>query len=581
MTTLLIGHRGTGKTAFLQSLEKFANSQNINSAFFDLDREVEKETGKSVAAWFAQSEAAFRVAEKKVFAQLMAGPEYHKVIALGAGFEGPLPKEAHVLWLRRETDASGRLFASRPRLNPELSPHEEYMNRYRIREHRFRAWAHEQLLLPEGYQGGLEDFVLKPQAMHVPFDFTLLPTHFRDWEDFWEKRSTWGVRRMEIRDDLLSGDQAVRARENLPSKHLLNSLRTNGKIPVTGQTDWALELGKPPQKVNILSVHVRESSLTKTLTTFATATAVMGKGDEILKLAVEIENFAELKLGHDWWRQDPDHRAFLPRSKNGRWRWYRSLFGPSMPLHFYREDEGSALDQPLLWQVRLQPNFVNHFAAVLGSPVRHSRTPLEHLDFFKEKKMPVVAIEVSELEFHQALNFLIELGLTNAAVTSPLKKAAFEACQHLTPEAEEMRAVNTLFISNGQVKGHNTDVLALRELSAEVQGEVWLWGGGGVRSSVRAAFPNVKEFSARTGLPHPGTKDFNAPVVLIWASGRTTGFQWPPESIKVGRILDLNYGDDSPGLEWALMRNLPYQSGMKMFKLQAEFQRRFWRQEAD
>ncbi len=578
MTTLLIGHRGTGKTAFLQSLEKFAAAQKMKCAFFDLDLEIEKETGKSVVEWFAQSEAAFRVAERKTFALIMARPETDKMIALGAGFEGPLPNEAHVLWLRRETDGDGRVFAGRPRLNPELSPIDEYMNRYRVREHRFRAWSHEQLFLPEGYQGGLEDFVLKPQALHVPYDFTLLPPHFRDWENFWEKRSTWGVRRMEIRDDLLSSNQAVRARENLPPKHLLNSLRSNGKIPVTGQTDWALELGKPPQKVNIFSVHERQTSIAKTLAAFAADTAVMGVGGEILKLAVEIDNFDELKVGHDWWLQDPGGRAFLPRSKNGRWRWYRSLFGPSMPVHFYREDEGSAADQPLLWQIRLQPAFEKNFAAVLGSPVHHSRTPLEHLDFFKEKKMPVVAIDIPEAEFPEALKLLIELGLTHAAVTSPLKKAAFEACQDVTPEAEEMRAVNTLRISDGRLKGHNTDVLALKELSADLPGEVWLWGGGGLRSSVRAAFPNVKEFSARTGLPHPGTEDFNSPAVLIWAVGRTKGFQWPPESVKVGRILDLNYGDDSPGLEWALLRNLPYQSGMKMFKLQAEFQRRFWQQ---
>jgi shikimate kinase len=576
MTTLLIGHRGTGKTAFLNSLESFAKIQSIDCAFFDLDSEIEKESGKSVADWFAQSETAFRLVEKKTFAQLMVKSETNKVIALGAGFEGPLPKEAHVIWLRRETDVSGRVFSGRPRLNPELSPLDEYMNRYHVREHRFRAWAHEQLFLPEGYQQGLEDFVLKPHALRVPYDLTLLSAHFRNWVDFWEKRSTWGIRRFEIRDDLLSNDQALRAREKLPPRNVLNSIRTNGQIPVTGQTDWAMEIGKPQQKVDILSAHERQTSLAKTLAAFASAVVASGSGGEILKLAVEIENFEELKVGHNWWRQDPSARAFLPRSKNGRWRWYRSLFGPSMPVHFYREDEGSAADQPLLWQTLLQPPLEKQFAAVLGSPVHHSRTPIEHLDFFKEKRMPVVAIEVSETEFPEAFKLLIELGLTHAAVTSPLKNAAFEACHDFSLEAEEMRSVNTLIISGGRVKGHNTDVLALKDLIAKLPGEIWLWGGGGVRSSVRAAFPNVKEFSAQTGLPRPGTKNFISPEVLIWASGRSNDFQWPPESVKVGRVLDLNYSDDSPGLEWAMLRNLPYQSGLKMFKLQADFQRRFW-----
>lgn len=572
MTTLLIGHRGSGKTAFLNSLKEFAGRSAITASFFDLDHEIESQTGKFIHELFAEGEPAFRAAEKKAFAALM-DKKGDKYIALGAGFEGPLPADCHVLWIRRGTDAGGRVFLIRPRLNTELSPYAEYIHRFQVREHRFKAWAHEQLLLPEGYAGGLEDFVLKPHALYAPFDFTLLPEHFRDWNSFWQKRSTWGVRRFELRDDLLTPVQIARARESIPPEKILYSVRANPKIETLGAVDWAMELGAPKRQVDILSLHERDSSLQSILKDFGAGRT------EILKLAVPIGNFTELKMCHDWWQKDPQKRAFLPRSKDGRWRWYRSLYGPRMPVHYYREDEGSAADQPFLWQTQLQPAFDTYFAAVLGDPVGHSRSPLEHAGFFKDRKMPFVAIKVGEDEFSGALDCLMQLGLTHAAVTAPLKKAAFEACNTLTSEAEEMNTVNTIFVSGPRIEGHNTDVLALKDLSKEYaeDTEVWLWGGGGVRSSVRAAFPLVKEFSARTGLPHPGIRDFNAPKVLIWAAGRSREFRWPPESVKTGQILDLNYGDDSPGLEWAVVQNLPYQSGLKMFKLQAEYQRRFWR----
>ena len=37
--------------------------------------------------------------------------------------------------------------------------------------------------------------------------------------------------------------------------------------------------------------------------------------------------------------------------------------------------------------------------------------------------------------------------------------------------------------------------------------------------------------------------------------------------------MDLNYTEDSPGSEWAIREDLPYRSGLEMFKLQADLQR--------
>jgi shikimate 5-dehydrogenase len=67
-----------------------------------------------------------------------------------------------------------------------------------------------------------------------------------------------------------------------------------------------------------------------------------------------------------------------------------------------------------------------------------------------------------------------------------------------------------------------------------------------------------------------------APAVLIWAVGRSRAHRAPPAHLRPGLVLDLNYADDSPGLEYAATHGLAYQSGLGMFKLQAQAQRDFW-----
>jgi len=565
MTTVLIGHRGTGKTTFLRALEKFAHDQDWNWSFFDLDQEIERRQGALTAEIFAQGEEKFRQLEGETLNDLIMHADRPQVIALGAGFEGPMPEDAHVVWLRRATDAAGRSFLNRPRLETNVSPLAEYKERFFVRDRRFADWAHEELILPEGYEGGLEELLISGRAQ-IPCDLTVLPENFRDWPAFVKKREVWGLRRFELRDDLLSSEQIALAVHTLPAERILYSHRkSSASEKVTRYpSDWALELGEPPHEAQIISLHERDEDFPGTLARISNH-----KGH--LKLAVEVKDFTELRAGHEWWKQNPEGRSFLPRSHDGRWRWYRSLFGPQMGVHFVREGEGSSLDQPPLWQVLLQPPFKDKFAAVLGTPVEHSRSPLEHRGFCKD--IPFVSVTLPEEEFSVGLQFLRDLGLKFAAVTSPLKKQAWAQAHQLSKEARQTQAVNTLYFDRGTILAHNTDVLALQALRQELPSlqPVWLWGGGGVKSSLKKVWPELIEISARQG-----TTDNGAPGLVIWATGRSRPFQWPASTVRPELIIDLNYSDDSPGLEWAVRENLPYQSGLRMFKLQAEFQRVFW-----
>ena len=550
----LIGHRGVGKTTFLNHGPPGARAR------YDLDQEIERATGRTVGQIFTEDgEAAFRALERDRLAWLLARPE-PKIIAVGAGFTGPKPAGARVVWLRRSTDAAGRIFRDRPRLNADATPLAEYLERFPARERLYREWADLTLMLPEGYDGGLDTFL--GEDWRVPYDLSL-PAGAA-WPAYAHARASWGWRRLEVRDDVTP------ILPEPPPARLLRAYR-RGDAAVPGaevEEDWALELGPPPRPTTIVSAHAGR---------VATAAVRLARFDgAIQKLAVTVTSFGELIEGHRWWGQDPARRAFLPRDPAGRWRWYRSLFGPRMPLHFVREGDDAVLDQPPLWQMHLQPPLVAAFAAVLGHPVEHSRTPIEHHAYFKTRKMPVVAIEVRVDEWDAAIPALIELGLTHAAVTAPLKTRAFALATDPNPDAVATRAANTLwFAPDDRVYAANTDVIALRTLARTLvdRPRAWLWGGGGVKSSVRAAWPEVREVSARAGVPD---HEVESPDLLIWAVGRSRAHRVPPAHLRPGLVLDLNYADDSPGLEYAVGRGLPYQSGLDMFKLQARAQREFW-----
>ena len=554
----LVGHRGTGKTSYLRRLAALDPSR----AHVDLDEAIASSAHLTIAQIFAaEGEVGFRAREAKTLAALLAAPE-PKVIAIGAGFPGPRPSPARVIWVRRETDRAGRAFLGRPRLDASVRPVDEYLARFDEREARYRAWADQVLTLPEGYDGGLEDFV--GEDFRVPHDLTLPPAV--DPATWWAARTGWRPRRIEVRDDLATPGTL----QNIEC--LLRSCRRDGaRADGRGDEDWALELGPPPRATTITSVHNGDVR--------AGVTRLAGHPGGVQKLAVMVDSFDDLAAGHRWWRDDPARRAFLPRSANGRWRWYRSLFGPAMPLHFVREDFGVA-DQPWLWQARLQPPCAGRFAAVLGQPVAHSRTPMEHRGYFAARQAPVVAIDVGEDEWDQALPVLIGLGLRWAAVTAPLKTRAFGACDEHDAAAARTGAVNTLHVAGDRIAGANTDLPALHAWRGELPDftRPWLWGGGGTRPSVREVWPGVREVSARAGVDdHVG----DAPDLLIWAVGRARAHRTPPAWVRPRLVLDLNYADDSPGLEFAVERGLPYQSGLRMFKLQAEAQRVFWDQRRD
>src|SRR5690606_22347249 len=131
-----------------------------------------------------------------------------KFIAVGAGFQGDIPKSCQIIWLRRPTDGDGRIFPDRPRLEPNMDPMAEYQHRYQSRDERFRQVYDRMLTIPEGWES-INDF--EPRLMGLlpskaGMSFTLLPEHVarpRRLDVLLQDLPLLGVKFIELRTDLL------------------------------------------------------------------------------------------------------------------------------------------------------------------------------------------------------------------------------------------------------------------------------------------------------------------------------------------------------------------------------------------
>ncbi len=627
MVTVFIGQRGTGKSSLLKRMSEYL--KGIPHVCYDLDTEIEIRESKKITDIFSNyGEEAFRQLERKYFKNLIdEGVGLHLklsssqiFIAVGGGFDvSNLPSDCRVVSLLRASDSLGRIFLDRPILEPKLSPLEEFFKRYETRKLSFQNVAWEEYLIPEGLNApsSTEKEILVENPKNVGGVLTLLPQHFNSklgFQFFISRRLEWELDFFEIRDDLLSEKEIEEALNYIPKEKVLLARREIKKFEdkflneLEAQItliDYDRECISNSEITSvsgnckkIISIHYfREKENLSLL--LKNMEAYEEKGFHV-KLAVEINNFTELILGHHWQMKNQMQRSFLPRSRDGRWLWYRLWKGRSQRINFFREGTGSAPDQPSLYQWLQRIQTGNFFAALLGFPVQHSLTPHYQSSFFEKRDMSVLPISIHEEEFTQAFDFLSEIGLLAAAVTSPLKLVAYDNCQNTTSLAQKYKSVNTMVRNKaGQWLGHNTDeeglitlkdkakkiIYAGREEEAIIlddslnEEKIAIWGGGGTLPLLRNIFSNAEFFSAQTGMSREG-KDLSLwmPEIVVWAGGKLKeeGIQSPPRHWQPRLIVDLNYREDSGGRELALKLGSAYISGEIMFYAQANAQQIFW-----
>jgi shikimate dehydrogenase len=134
-------------------------------------------------------------------------------------------------------------------------------------------------------------------------------------------------------------------------------------------------------------------------------------------------------------------------------------------------------------------------AAVIGSPVRHSRSPVLVNAAFASAGLDwaFVALEVAPGHGAAAIDAMRVLGLGGLSVTMPHKHDVIASLDRLTPDAEVLGAVNCVAWDGDALVGHNTDGGGLLDALAADQGLrpdglrcAVLGAGGAARSVVRS-----------------------------------------------------------------------------------------------
>ncbi len=138
---------------------------------------------------------------------------------------------------------------------------------------------------------------------------------------------------------------------------------------------------------------------------------------------------------------------------------------------------------------------------VIGAPISHSKSPALHEAGFTELEIDAefTAVEVApdDLAFWLSTNMIDYHGV---AVTIPHKEALLDLVQVVSPAAQSIGAINTLYWEHEQLHGTNTDcVRVLRALQTEVPDlegkKVLLLGAGG---AARAALFALQTAQANT-----------------------------------------------------------------------------------
>lgn len=149
------------------------------------------------------------------------------------------------------------------------------------------------------------------------------------------------------------------------------------------------------------------------------------------------------------------------------------------------------------------PDAETQLVGVLGYPVRHSLSPVMHNAAFRHLGLNWVylAFEVPPPSLPDALRGMRALGIRGLNLTIPHKEAAVPLMDTLTPDAQAIGAVNTLYWHQGQLVGDNTDAAGfLRALQAagwQPGGQALVLGAGG---SARAVVYALKKAGCRVAI---------------------------------------------------------------------------------
>ena len=185
---------------------------------------------------------------------------------------------------------------------------------------------------------------------------------------------------------------------------------------------------------------------------------------------------------------------------------------------------------------------------VIGKPIDHSLSPLLHNYWIKKYKIEALyeKKETEENDFEFLINEIRRKKIQGINVTVPYKKAVIPYLDQLSVEAKNTHSVNTIYLNNDKIIGHNTDIegfeKSIKNIKFDITNkDIFILGSGGVVPSIIFALNKMKvskiSLSNRTRSKAEKLKElFNDLNIVDW--GQVPNFDIIINATSVGLSMD-------------------------------------------
>ena len=128
---------------------------------------------------------------------------------------------------------------------------------------------------------------------------------------------------------------------------------------------------------------------------------------------------------------------------------------------------------------------------VIGNPIKHSLSPELHNHWIKQNNINAI-YEKEKLNNDELENLILDIKkekIHGVNITTPFKNAVITHLDELSDEAKKTQSVNTIFLKNKKVVGHNTDIegfiMAIKKINFNFDNKkIFILGAGGVVPSI-------------------------------------------------------------------------------------------------
>ena len=165
---------------------------------------------------------------------------------------------------------------------------------------------------------------------------------------------------------------------------------------------------------------------------------------------------------------------------------------------------------------------------VVGNPIEHSLSPKLHNYWIKINNIEAIYEKKKQKEDELA-SLILQVKkkiIHGINVTVPFKRVVIPHLNHLTLEADKTQSVNTIYLDDNKIVGHNTDIegfeRSITNLKIDVTNKkVLILGAGGVVPSIVFALNKMRAseitISNRTKSKAENLKDlFNNLKIVDW-----------------------------------------------------------------